>query len=1017
MSSGQQQQGPGQQQLVNQQVVGQQQPQAAGAAVTTRRVCGSKPPKYTKEGGFDLYHAQIEGYLRQNQCWDVVEGNGAADPGNPHWAERNQFARCALLFGMLLTDSKKVCRMANAREMWRSFEQDKTKRAYASEIRLRSKLYTTKFSPGEDMEKYLEKLEDMRRQLANMNAAIDDEEMARIILQGVMDSHRNVVRLFNRTAGGAAPDLATVTNTLLGEAETDKACAATTTPSDEATRVMAQRPVPQNLKSKFKKEGGSGKKVKQENRKCFFCKKKGHLRADCYGWKALKKKEQNADESEDNSNPTPMSMVWSGELGDSNNPPVPIRMALGEGDIRCTADRVHDWMLDGGAGAHVCVDGGSFVKMNRDPLLTLDWKGGVEVNERSGTIRLQVSNGSILELTGVRYESRGAVNLISQRTLERTGWKPSYLDTDDEEQRVKYFDKNDIRLEFSKKADGFYWMKVSPMLEAALMMNRQVETLENNIVMKWHLKLAHLNEDAMKRMVREGLADGLGGLTLNAFRRTPLKCIACQEAKDKRMSFKRQRKRATECGACISSDICSVGITTPGGTKSFQLVQDEASRFKWVFLVQKKSDAEENILNLFRRLVKDIKIKLFRSDRGGEFLNNKLNDFFKEHGIGTLPTNSYTPEENCLVEKLNGTLLGKARAILEAANLPECLWGEVLHYVVHIDNMSSTKAVGGMTPYQKLWGKKPDLKNLKVCGCLAFYHVPKVTRGNKLEMRVRPAVFLGMAEISLGYRLLDLETGDIMERRSVRFREDVAVGSDYVEKLLANRYYGKRTVVPSDVPYVLLPVKQVAVHNEEVQMREPEVEATDQLEEKAPAPSEDDVDMSSSDESEWEVIDTTDEGGDHGGACAGTECRMNARPATAFGSSGSSNPQVVGTSGSVSSAGAVASSASTASPSGRVSGNSSGRSTATVGQVPSSASNNQTPPAAPRRSGRQRRPNSRFDPSTWLMTMPLMQCMMIGVVNEILNPTSRKAALESEHAAGWQHAMDADETSEEKLTD
>ncbi|EGZ24514.1 hypothetical protein PHYSODRAFT_418425, partial [Phytophthora sojae] len=57
----------------------------------------------------------------------------------------------------------------------------------------------------------------------------------------------------------------------------------------------------------------------------------------------------------------------------------------------------------------------------------------------------------------------------------------------------------------------------------------------------WHLKLAHLNEDAMMRMVREGLADGLGGLTLNDFRRTPLNCIACQEAKDKRMSFKRQQ--------------------------------------------------------------------------------------------------------------------------------------------------------------------------------------------------------------------------------------------------------------------------------------------------------------------------------------------------------------------------------------------------------------------------------------------------------------------------------------------
>ncbi|KAE9286326.1 hypothetical protein PR003_g26349 [Phytophthora rubi] len=72
MSSGQQHQGPDQLQQVNQQGVGQQQPQAAGAAVTTRL---------------------IEGYLRQNQ--------------NPQWAELNQFARYALLFGMLPKDSKK----------------------------------------------------------------------------------------------------------------------------------------------------------------------------------------------------------------------------------------------------------------------------------------------------------------------------------------------------------------------------------------------------------------------------------------------------------------------------------------------------------------------------------------------------------------------------------------------------------------------------------------------------------------------------------------------------------------------------------------------------------------------------------------------------------------------------------------------------------------------------------------------------------------------------------------------
>ncbi|OWZ12030.1 Transposable element [Phytophthora megakarya] len=37
--------------------------------------------------------------------------------------------------------------------------------------------------------------------------------------------------------------------------------------------------------------------------------------------------------------------------------------------------------------------------------------------------------------------------------------------------------------------------------------------------------------------------------------------------------------------------------------------------------------------------------------------------------------------------------------------------------------------------------------------------------------------------------------------------------------------------------------------------------------------------------------------------------------------------------------------------------------------------------------------------------MSLMQCMLIGAVNEILNPTTRSEALESDHAEGWAKAM------------
>ncbi|KAJ8566649.1 hypothetical protein ON010_g6473 [Phytophthora cinnamomi] len=67
----------------------QQQQQVVNGGARTRPKCGSKPPKYTADGGFDLYRAQIEGYLIQHECWDGIGGTAAANPNDPQWTERN----------------------------------------------------------------------------------------------------------------------------------------------------------------------------------------------------------------------------------------------------------------------------------------------------------------------------------------------------------------------------------------------------------------------------------------------------------------------------------------------------------------------------------------------------------------------------------------------------------------------------------------------------------------------------------------------------------------------------------------------------------------------------------------------------------------------------------------------------------------------------------------------------------------------------------------------------------------
>lgn len=57
-----------------------------------------------------------------------------------------------------------------------------------------------------------------------------------------------------------------------------------------------------------------------------------------------------------------------------------------------------------------------------------------------------------------------------------------------------------------------------------------------------------------------------------------------------------------------------------------------------------------------------------------------------------------------------------------------------------------------------------------------------------------------------------------------------------------------------------------------------------------------------------------------------------------------------------------------------------------AGRLPQQHQAIQQPPQPTRRSQRQRRPKIRFNPNNWVITTSIMQCMLVGMVNELLNP-------------------------------
>jgi len=86
-----------------------------------------------------------------------------------------------------------------------------------------------------------------------------------------------------------------------------------------------------------------------------------------------------------------------------------------------------------------------------------------------------------------------------------------------------------------------------------------------------------------------------------------------------------------------------------------------------------------------------------RFDRAMEYMCDYLASFYKKKGIEYEATPLYSPESNGRAERLNRTLLEKARSILEELHVLtgmkvyKKLWTEAVYTVVHVHKKDSDR--------------------------------------------------------------------------------------------------------------------------------------------------------------------------------------------------------------------------------------------------------------------------------------------------------------------------------------
>ncbi|KAD4179958.1 hypothetical protein E3N88_28549 [Mikania micrantha] len=191
----------------------------------------------------------------------------------------------------------------------------------------------------------------------------------------------------------------------------------------------------------------------------------------------------------------------------------------------------------------------------------------------------------------------------------------------------------------------------------------------------WHARLGHVNFDTIKRLGAGNLVQGVPPIE-----HPSQLCEACLAGKHTRQSFPSQSSfRSKTPLEQVYGDLCGpITPATNARNRNILLIVDDHSQFMWPYMLKTKDEALEKF-KIFKARVENQygkKIKVLRTDWGGEFTSKDFNTFCEHSWITRQLTAPYTPQQNGIVERRNRTVMSTTRSILNAMRMPQELWAE-----------------------------------------------------------------------------------------------------------------------------------------------------------------------------------------------------------------------------------------------------------------------------------------------------------------------------------------------------
>ena len=425
----------------------------------------------------------------------------------------------------------------------------------------------------------------------------------------------------------------------------------------------------------------------------------------------------------------------------------------------CTGHERDHWILDGGSTIHVTNQLNNLSDL-QEHHVAVGGAGGKTISTGKGTLTLNLAleNGSLgarLVLREVWYLPDCACSAISQTLLNDSGiyyndvtWDIYRLSDNRKLGYCPIINKSYMPLLYNEGCPTVKLTRCSERLyeETAPTLNHSMKTTHKDSLIRWHQRLAHLNFDSLKKhLTRLDIS-----FDDDRDKFDPFICDACERSNIKKVYNRTPQERAVRPYQYVHTDM--FGSIKPLGLlkeRYFMTFTDDKTRDTEVFTAQTRNEWFSHLRTYYSRArtlaALERPVERIRTDYGTELRATGTDNWLLEHGIEFEPSAPYSQEENGVAESTGRELYRMARAMILAGGIPDCLWPEIVLAACHMKNLRPTAALQGMSPYEAMTGKVPDLSHLRVLGSTVYVliHEEERIKSQKFAQRGKKGMLVG----------------------------------------------------------------------------------------------------------------------------------------------------------------------------------------------------------------------------------------------------------------------------------